>query len=282
VPELATITAELADGSNALARDHGGSGPPILIVHGGMDDGSTWLRVAARLSGQFRVVRLVRRHYRLDLPELSPYSIDAEVEHVLAVAEAIATPAVIVGHSSGGVVALEALVAAPERFAGAVLYEPPIATGQFPPGASDDSYRRAREALEAGQLGKMMQIFVSEIVGMPKYAGWILRPILTASPKMRGLAPRQLSDLDGLEPRLDAYAGIQTPALLLGGDLSPAHLRARLDTLAGTMPHTEMLIMPGRDHNANSRFPGDVARAVAAFAAKVQPEAGTDGGTVAG
>ena len=60
-------------------------------MHGGLDDRSAWLRVATRLSGQFRVVRLVRRHYRLDLSELSPYSIDTEVEHVLAVAEAVKT-----------------------------------------------------------------------------------------------------------------------------------------------------------------------------------------------
>jgi len=167
-------------------------------VHGGLDDRSAWLRVATRLSGQFRVVRLVRRHYRLDLSELSPYSIDTEVEHVLAVAEAVKTPAVTVGHSSGGVVALDALTAAPERLAGAVLHEPPVATGQFPPGASDDSYRRAKQALDAGQPGKMMQIFVNEIIGMPKYVGWMLRPIIAGSPKMRTLATRQLSDLDGL------------------------------------------------------------------------------------
>jgi pimeloyl-ACP methyl ester carboxylesterase len=270
VPALASIAPELPDGSHALARDHGGSGPPILIVHGGFDDGSSWLRAAGRLSPRFRVVRLVRRHYRIDLPELAPYSIGTEVEHVLAIAEAIGTPAVLVGHSSGGVVALDALLAAQERFAGAVLYEPPIATGQFPPGASDDSYQRAREALEAGQPGKMMQIFISEIAGLPKYAGYVLRPMIAASPKARQLASRQLSDLDGLEPRLDSYAMIETPTLLLGGERSPAHLRARLDTLADTMPQAEKLIMPGRDHNANSRFPGDVARAIATFAVKVQ------------
>jgi len=272
VPAFATITPALPDGTHARAYDHGGTGPPILIVHGGLDDGSSWLRVAGRLSESFRVVRLVRRHYRLDLPEMSPYSIGTEVEHVLAVTGTFEAPAVIVGHSSGGVVALEALMAAPDRFAGAVLYEPPVATGDHAPGASDDSYRRAREALDAGRPGKMMQIFVSEIVGMPRYAGWILRPVIAVAPRLRGLAPRQLSDLDGLQPRLDRYAEIQTPALLLGGERSPAHLRDRLDTLAATMPHTEKLIMPGRDHNANSRSPGDVARAIASFAAKVQPD----------
>jgi pimeloyl-ACP methyl ester carboxylesterase len=266
------ITAGLADGSNALARDNGGSGPSILIVHGGFDDGSSWLRVAARLSGRFRVVRMVRRQYRLDLPEMSPYSIETEVEHVLAVADLMAGPIVLVGHSSGGVVALEALLAAPDRFAGAVLYEPPVATGQSSPGASDDAYQRAREAMEAGQPGKMMQIFITEIVGMPKHVGCVLRPLIAAAPKARKLAPRQLSDLDGLQPRLDSYADIGTPTLLLGGERSPAHLRERLDTLAATMPNTEKLIMPGRDHNANSRAPGDVASAIADFAAKVQPD----------
>ena len=49
--------------------------------------------------------------YHLDPPAPDPYSMTREVEDVLALAEAIGEPMVVVGHSSGGVVALEALAA---------------------------------------------------------------------------------------------------------------------------------------------------------------------------
>jgi pimeloyl-ACP methyl ester carboxylesterase len=112
------ITAVSADGTDVRAFDEG-HGPVILIIHPGLDDGRSWQKVARRLAGRFRVVRIVRRHYRVDIPAASCYSMAKEVEDVLALAELLGEPIVIVGHSSGAVVALEALAAAPATFAGA-------------------------------------------------------------------------------------------------------------------------------------------------------------------
>jgi pimeloyl-ACP methyl ester carboxylesterase len=61
------ITAVSADGTDARAFDEG-QGPVILVIHPGLDDGRSWKKVAARLARRFRVVRIVRRHYRVDLP----------------------------------------------------------------------------------------------------------------------------------------------------------------------------------------------------------------------
>jgi pimeloyl-ACP methyl ester carboxylesterase len=73
-------------------------------------------------------VRLHRRQYRLDIKRAC--SIAQEAEDVLAIARVIGDPVLLVGHSSGGVVALEALAALPSTFAGAVLYEPPVVIGE--------------------------------------------------------------------------------------------------------------------------------------------------------
>lgn len=70
----AVITTTSADGTNVLAIDEG-QGPVILILHPGSDDGSSWAKVAARLSSRFRVVRLRRRPYRLAITTDSPFSI---------------------------------------------------------------------------------------------------------------------------------------------------------------------------------------------------------------
>jgi pimeloyl-ACP methyl ester carboxylesterase len=271
VTDAMTLTSPDGTEVKALAE---GSGPTILIVHGGLDDGSSWQKVAAQLSPRFRVVRVVRRQYRVDLPPLSPYSMDAEVDTVLTVADAIPGPMVIVGHSSGGVVALEALAAAParlaggpEKFSGSVLYEPPIVTGPADPG--NDSLKRAQAAMDAGKAGRAMQIFLQEIVGMPAPAAMAMRAVVGANSRLRALAPRQLTDINGLPVRLDAYASIGVPVLLLGGDQSPAQLGEKLDVLAATLPSAEKVIMAGRDHGANQRAPEDLAARIAVFADKI-------------
>ena len=224
------ITLTAADGTDVRAFDEG-HGPVILVVHPGFDDGKSWGKVAARLSGRFRVVRIVRRQYRLDRPAPVPYSIAREAGDVLALAADIGEPMVIVGHSSGGVVALEALAAAPAAtFAGAVLYEPPVAIGPPPGGEAPAEQARAdqargaegpgsgaaggktpggepldlaRAAVAAGQPGRAMQIFVRDVVGMPASQAWLIRPLTAVIPRMRSLAPRQITDLEGLGPRLD-------------------------------------------------------------------------------
>src|SRR6516165_1355532 len=149
------MTAVSADGTLVRAFDDG-NGPAILVIHPGLDDGRSWAKVAARLSGRFRVIRVVRRHYRLDLPPAA-YSITGEVEDVLALAAAIGPPMLVVGHSSGAVVALEAMVHA---------------------------------AVADGKPGKAGQIFVRDNVGMPALSALSLRAIVVVMPRLRALVPR--------------------------------------------------------------------------------------------
>jgi pimeloyl-ACP methyl ester carboxylesterase len=262
------MIAVSADGTEVRALDDG-DGPAILVIHPGLDDGRSWAKVAARLSGRFRVLRVVRRHYRLDLPP-APYSITREVEDVLALASAIGPPMLVVGHSSGAVVALEAMARAPGAFAGAVLFEPPVATGPPDPSGAV-AIARANAAVADGKPGKAGQIFVRDIVGMPAVTALLLRAIVIVMPRLRALVPRQITDLDGVGIRLDAYAKISTPTILLGAERSPAHLARSLDALAAVMPNAEKIVLERRDHQAHQKAPGDVAEVIQALARRVIP-----------
>ena len=84
-----------------------GRGPVLLVVHGGLSDESAWAKVAAELTPSFRVVRIRRRLYRTELPADPATDFALEVDDLLALAAELAEPVVIVGHSSGAVVALE-------------------------------------------------------------------------------------------------------------------------------------------------------------------------------
>ncbi|MPZ83576.1 MAG: alpha/beta fold hydrolase [Actinophytocola sp.] len=238
-----------------------GEGPAILLVHPGSTTAAAWAGCAAALSDRFRVLSHDRPTYRRVPALRGAAAMDAEVDEVLAIADVAMEPVLLVGHSSGGVVALESALAAPERFSGLVLYEPPVAV-DAPLGG--DALRRARSALDAGAPGRAMAIFVRDISGGS--------PLL-ARLFSRRWAAAQLADAEAIESLgvgLDRYAGLDLPTLLIGGERSPAHLRARLDALAAVLPRVDRtVILPGQGHLATLRAPHLVTAAIASFADRV-------------
>ncbi|MFI6317683.1 alpha/beta fold hydrolase [Nonomuraea sp. NPDC050556] len=261
------LTTTASDGTEVRAIDEG-EGAAVLILHPGLDDGRSWAKVAALLTPNHRVVRLHRRQYRQDLP--SPATIAQEVEHVLATARKIGTPVLLVGHSSGAVVALEALVAAPQAFTGAVLYEPPVVIGAPLGGPNGEINARARQAIAAGRPGKALRIFIRETVRLPQWVAILSGVFVGLSPRLRALVSHQIDDneaLDLLGVRLDAYAGIEAPVLLIGGDRSPAHLKERLDALARVLPRATSMVLSGQGHSAHAAAPATLADAIKSFEA---------------
>ena len=253
-----------ADGTVAEAVDEG-TGPPILVIHGGMGDSTVWSRVTDLLRDRFRTVRLHRRRYRMDLP--APVTMADEVRHVTAVAAELGRP-VLVGHSSGAVLTLEALAADPEAYAGAVLYEPPVVIGE-PLGG--ERLVPARAALAQGKPGKALSLFLRHVVRMPP-ARAALAGFIVGHTRYRERVARQLDDndaIDALGVRLPAYAKLDLPVLLVGGDKSPAHLAERLDALERALPRTRRLLMHGQGHNAERRAPLRLATAIAEFAGEL-------------
>lgn len=170
---------------NVRAYDEG-SGPGVLLLHGGMGDGSSLARVASRLTPRFRVIRPHRLQYRLDLKRGRACTMAEEVRYVRELVEPIGEPLVVVGHSSGAVLALETLVALPSAFAGAVIYEPPLVAAGLPLGG--EALVRAQAAVARGQSGKALAIFLREIVRIPAWAAWLAGMTVPVVPSLRRYA----------------------------------------------------------------------------------------------
>lgn len=268
-----TLRGSGRDGADVRGYDEG-RGRTVVLLGPGLDDGTRTRKLARILAQRFRVVRLHRRQYRLDLKSAArgAYSISREVDDAVAVARDAGEPVLVYGHSSGAVVALEALVGAPALFAGAVIYEPPTVIGTPLAGAGGAVLARARAALSAGRVGKAMEIFAGEVVGLPSWQAWAAGMVTGLIPRYRRLAACQLDDveaIDRLGVRLDAYAQVTVPTLLLGGDKSPANLVERLDALERVLPDAERVVMRGRDHGADVKAAREVAGIVTGFADRV-------------
>jgi pimeloyl-ACP methyl ester carboxylesterase len=263
-----------ADGRPIPVTDEG-QGSAVLLLHSGSADRSSWARVAAALAGRFRVLRFDRWTYRGGHADAAPAgtaTMAAEVADVLAVAAAAGERPLLVGHSSGAVVALESALADPSAFRAMVLYEPPVAVDE-PLGG--DALRRARAALDAGDPDRAIIIHMREIVGAGRLMVAGLRRLPPVWQVIRGHAPAQITDDEAIESLgvgLGRYARLDLPVLLLGGGRSPAHLRERLDALAAVLPRLEeVVVLNGQGHMANLRAPGEVARVIAAFADRLGP-----------
>ncbi len=261
------------DGTDIPVRDEG-NGPTIVIVHPGLDDGSRSGKLAALLARRFRVLRPHRRQYRLDLrANGATCTIGQEAADILAVVEAVNEPVLVYGHSSGAVVTLEALAAAqPDTFAGAVIFEPPAMTEPAQLEAAGKAQTRARAAITAGHPRTAMRIFTRHGVGLPGWQATLMSTIAGTVPRMRQYILSQIDDLEAIRQlgiRLDTYATITVPTVLLGGDRSPLNLADRLHRLHQVIPHSERVIMPKRDHGADLKGPQDVAHVIETLADRV-------------
>jgi len=178
----------------------------------------------------------------------------------------------LVGHSSGAVVALESALAGPSAFRAMVLYEPPVAVGK-PLGG--EALRRARAALDASDPDRAIAIHLREIAGVGRLMVTGMRRLPPVWQVIRGHAPAQITDDEAIESLgvgLGRYAHLDLPVLLVGGDRSPAHLRERLDQLAAVLPRLEqVVVLEGHGHMANLNAPQEVARVIAAFADRLEP-----------
>jgi pimeloyl-ACP methyl ester carboxylesterase len=276
-----------ADGTDVRAHDDG-HGPPIVALHPGMDDGRRLGHIASLLAPRWRVVRIHRRQYRVDLkadPRLGApaNTIAQEVDDVLAVVRSVGPPVLLYGHSDGGVVALEALVAEPESFAGAVIYEPAAVIGPPLGGSDGEIIRQARAALTARRPDRAMAVFLQDVVRFTPLAARLAGALTAAVPRYRRLIPCQINSveaLDRLGNRLDAYADINVPTVMLGGERrfqlttttpfrNPAHIGERLMAVARAIPSAEQVVMPGQAHGADLAAPQQVARIVADLAERV-------------
>jgi pimeloyl-ACP methyl ester carboxylesterase len=244
-----------------------GSGPVVLVVHGGLSDESAWAKVAAELTPSLRVVRIRRRLYRTELPADPVTDFAREVDDLLALAAEIGEPAVLVGHSSGAIVALETAVRDAGPFRGVVVYEPPLVLDTPIGGAT--GVADARAALARRRPGAALRIFITRMVGMPAGVGWLMPFLVRVNPTIRSFVPRQIDETEAINRlgnRLDAYAAMSLPVLLMTGSRTPPHLRQRTDRLRAVLSGARPLaLLPGQGHGANERDPVEVARLVRDF-----------------
>jgi pimeloyl-ACP methyl ester carboxylesterase len=270
------ITAR--DGANIVLHSRG-TGPGIVVVHGGGVTIDIYRRLAAALADRF-TVHLFNRRGRGDAPPRSqPYAFEQDVDDLAVVLEHTGTGNVI-GHSSGGFIALQAALRLPmDRLA---LYDAAISIDGIIPSAW---LAPAREALGVGNTARALAI-TSAGINTHTAASKLPLGIQTAICRVFLRTPigRTMGDLLSMtldesdqirmhDGPADQWAGVTAEVLLACGADGPPYYIEVNEALARVLPRSRTLRIPRSGHDAINRASPRIVDPLAAFfAAPVTPE----------
>jgi pimeloyl-ACP methyl ester carboxylesterase len=247
------------DGTS-ISYGRSGHGPVVILVGGGLDDGSENVPLASALSERFTVYNFARRG-RGESSDTTPYDVAREIEDIDALIAEAGGTAHLYGVSTGGALALEA-AAAGSSIGRIGVYEVPY-------NATDDDWpqqwRKYAEELRAvladGRRGDAVELFLrvtgasdTDVAGLRNSPYWsdieALAHTLAYDAAVLG---------DGRPPR--ARLSIVTqPTLVMTGDDRPAGaakwimaLDDAADVIAASLPHADRVTLENQGHVADPK-----------------------------
>ena len=242
-----------------------GDGPPLVMVHGSLQDHTASGALVAELRTGMTTFSLDRRGFGAS-GDADGYAIEREFEDVAAVVDAAAGaggPVAVWGHSYGANCALggAALTRNARRL---VLYEPSLALS-FPPGSLASIERK----VASGDMEAALVELLVEIVGMTDAELEAMResPYMPWSARL-ATVPTVLRECRAVEAwvyRPGRFDGITAPTLFLAGSESPPVVREATDAAAAAIPDARIRVLEGEGHFAHRNDPAMVAAIVRQF-----------------
>lgn len=245
-----------------LAAEVVGSGDPVVFLHAGVCDRRMWRAQLDGVGANNRAIAYDRRGCGETRAEREDFSAVADL---MAVVDATADgkPAILVGCSEGGRVALDAVLGHPSHFCGLVLIAPSV-TGApaavYPPGAQG-LMAQLSGAQEAGDLDRVVAI---------KARLWLDGP-LAPEERVKGQARALFLDMQAVALRLPpvgasvdaapAYqrlSEVSVPTLVIQGDLDFPHIQDRSCHIASAVLNGSHHELPGTAHLPNLERPADI------------------------
>jgi len=268
---MAWKTFATDDGGPVIAGRRAGSGPPVLLLHGGPGMGFDYLRdLAEELATENDVAWYQQRG-------LAPSSVDgectvaADVDDARRVLDALGwEQAYVVGHSWGGHLALHVAEALPDRLLGVLSVDPlgAVGDGRWPEfdeemlrRTPEDVRERAQELDElttAGDADDELALEGMRLVWPAYFADPASAPpmpeLKLSSERSAAMTQSILAELPLLEARLPE---IRVPVGFVHGARSPMPLGASTDA-ADRIPGAWVDVVDGAGHFIWVEAPGAV------------------------
>jgi len=247
----------------AFAAAHGAErGIPIVLLHATLSASVQLGALARLLAACGPVVALDRRGSGESVvPASRPLDVAVHVADVAALldAEEIAG-AFLVGHSFGGIVALEAAARLPERVVAVVAWEPPY--GPLADAQTRAAFAAVATATEhARATGGAAAAAAAFLDGVAGEGAWGALPERArAFLAAQGDGAYADAALAGLDP--DGLARIVAPVTLLSGSSSDPFYASIARALVARVPGSRLVVLAGLRHPAPITDPEPVAAAI--------------------
>jgi pimeloyl-ACP methyl ester carboxylesterase len=241
-----------------------GQGPTLLFVHGLGCSGAFWADVVVRFEGSFTCVAVDLQGFG-ESPALGDsMSIADWASRLEGLLDGLAAgPAVVIGHSLGGMVTQELALAAPYAVRGVGLCNTiPRATEQVR--QIDQSLLDIVHKDGSAVLAEMMAAGLFGPVtheGTARARARFLEDCSGTDPRSLELGLRAIMAFDAL----DRLGGVQIPALVVTGEFEGN--MADQEVLAAALPDATLVVMAGTGHMAPAEDPATFAEALHMFVA---------------
>jgi pimeloyl-ACP methyl ester carboxylesterase len=251
-----------------------GTGPAVLVIPGVLSMAADYAAFARALSEHFTVLTIERRGRGESGPQGDDYSIVKECEDVLAL-QAETGAALLVGHSYGGLVALE-VARNNKAFSKIAVYEPGVSIDGSMPTAWMPGY--AKKIVERRNIDALVEFTLADapprIQRMPRWLMKLLFLVLVNwSRQYRQMLDlldqnlREWREIARLDSTCEHYREIPGGVLLMYGGRSDSNaVTLAMERLAAILPHSVTKEFPRLDHFGIERTaPREVAKAVSDF-----------------
>jgi 3-oxoadipate enol-lactonase len=256
------VTEQLipVDGGQIWSEQRGRSdGRPVVMLHAGWCDSSSWDGVIARLPAGTRIIRYDSRGYGRSPAPAAPFT---ELGDLAVVLERLDVhDAVLVGHSLGGATALGLALIQPARLSSLVLAAPGI--GDYPWSQDDPYFTEFDTLFTAEDADGLVEL------GLRTWAATGADEL--ARQQIRSAVAGFFAQDEWITPdppTLGRLAEIRLPTQVLVGDRDHADVIGCADALVAGLPGCELTELLGADHLLPLREPARLAELISAQLAR--------------
>ena len=244
-----------------LWYDEAGSGPALLLLHGGLGDSGLWEPVVPLLAGRFRVIRTDLRFFGRSTGPAAPWSWHDDVIGLLD--ELGLERVALAGLSLGGRIAIEIALAHPARVWALALVAPGLA-GHDGRAYTEDMERRYAAAEAEGDVDAMLEIDLEPWapLGADDEMRRLWHATPDASPLPAGVEPRDPAG----PPAKERLGELVVPTLVVTVSHDPEGFREIGPLIASAAPNARHVELDS-DHYVTLREPELLARTLLEFLA---------------
>ena len=244
--------------------DQGEGQPPVIFIHGGLDDYRCWQFQIDSFSSKYRAISYSRR-FAYPNKWIGNVAQDNTIEdNARDLAELIRkldlAPAHLVGASYGAFITLYCAIKNPDLAKTMVLNEPPILPFLATSPIKDDIELLQRfrthvlgpteNTFKRGDFERAAQTFINRVMDIENFFDQLpeedKQSLMDNAKSLEG-------ELESAMPpsfSVEDVKQITVPTLLVKGELSPKYFLRIIDILSDSIPNSEQIVIPDVSHDS--------------------------------